>query len=289
MIMDVLLLALLVCLPAAVRLTARLSRARRPAVVPGHAASVGLPQSVNRRTAGWRWAGLAGGLVAGGAAASSGALGRGLLLAAPLLGLCVLAGVVVGETGVRPPAGRTRVAALETRSARDYLPRRLATAVTAAATLLLALLAITTATGAADDLGRSGRIVLLQCSQALRESARPWPGSFYSVPLAALVAAGLIMAGTALRVVAGRPRTGAGEAAVAADDALRHRASRAITSACGILVALPLAGCCVVTGVALLSLTCRPAWMTLAAWAVLAVAPPALALIGWCTVVVLGT
>jgi hypothetical protein len=228
-----------------------------------------------------------GGLVAGGAAAGSGALGRGLLLAAPVFGLCVLAGVVAGEISVPPPGGRTRTAALEVRRVRDYLPRGLAGAVIAAAVVLLALLAVTTATGAPDDLGRPGRTLLLRCSAALQQSAGPWPGSFYSVPLGAMVVAGLIVAGAALRVVVRRPRTGADPAAIAVDDGLRHRAARMITGACGILVALPLAGACLLTASAMWSLSCRPAWWTFTGWVLLALVPVLVALMGWCAVLLL--
>jgi hypothetical protein len=196
-----LLLVIVACLSASVALAARLARARRPATVL--VAWAALPAGVTRRTAGWRWAGVIGGLVAGSAAAGSGALGRGLLLAAPVFGLFVLAGVVVGETSVRSPGGRTRIAALEVRRVRDYLPRGLARAVIAAAAVLLALLIVTTATGAPDDLGRPGRILLLQCSAALQQGAGPWPGSFYSVPLAAMVVVGLIAAGAALGLSSG--------------------------------------------------------------------------------------
>ena len=52
------------------------------------------------------------------------------LLAGPVFGLCVLAGVAAGEISVRPTAGRTRTAAVEVRRVRDYLPRGLASAVT---------------------------------------------------------------------------------------------------------------------------------------------------------------
>jgi hypothetical protein len=281
----VLVLVIVACLSAGVALAARLARARRPATVL--VAWAALPAGVTRRTAGWRWAGVIGGLVAGGAAAGSGALGRGLLLAAPVFGLCVLAGVVVGETSVQSPGGRTRIAALEVRRVRDYLPRGLAGAVIAAAAVLLALLTVTTATGAPDDLGRPGRTLLLQCSAAWQQGAGPWPGSFYSVPLAAMVVAGLIAAGAALRVVVRRPRAGADPATVAADDALRHRAAQTITGACGILVALPLAGACLFTAGALLSVSCRPAWWTSAGWALLALLPALAALMGWCAVLLL--
>jgi hypothetical protein len=276
--MAVLLLVILAFAPGVV--AAMLAHGRRLAVAkPGSAV---LPHSVVRRTAGWRWAGFLAGLAAGGVAASSGALGRGMLLAAPVFALCVLAGVVVGETTVRSPAGRTRIAALEIRRARDYAPRRLTRAVIAATGLLLGLLTVTTATGAADDLGRSGRAVALQCTTTLRESAGPWPGTFYSLPLGISVVAGLLGAAAALRLVVRRPRAGADAGGLAADEALRQRAGKAITSACGILVAIPLAACSVVTAVALLSLSCRPAWLTFSAWTILALAPAAVGLINWC-------
>jgi hypothetical protein len=283
--MGGLLLVVMACLIAGVPLALKLKRARRPAAVCLEPAV--LPAVVTRRTAGWRWAGVIGGLVAGGAAAASGALGRGLLLAAPVFGLCVLAGVVIGETSVRSPTGRTRMAALEVRRVRDYLPRGLARAVVAAAALLVALLAVTTATGAADDVGRPGRILLLQCTSALQQGAGPWPGSFYSVPLAALVVTGLLAASAALRVVVRRPRSGADLATVAADDALRQRAARTITGACGVLVTLPLAGACLLTAVALLSLSCRPTWWTFAGWSLLALLPALAVLMGWCAASVL--
>jgi hypothetical protein len=282
---GVLLLAIGVCVSGAVALALWLARPRplgRVAVSAAAPQVTGARQMANRR-----WAGVIAGVLAGGVAAAWGALGRGLLLAGPVFGLCVLAGVVAGELGVRPTAGRTRAALVEVRRVRDYLPRGLATAVMAAATGLLALVAVTTATAGADDLGRPGRVLLLRCGPGLVQDHGPWPGSFYSVPLAAVVAAGLIGAGGALRVVIRRARSGADPALVAADDALRHRAARAITGACGILVALPLAGTCLVSAGALLSFSCQPAWWTYAGWALLALLIPVVALLGWCAAALL--
>jgi hypothetical protein len=283
--MDALVVVIAACVPAGVALVVWLAHARKLVTVPTRGSAV--PAAVARRTARWRLAGVIGGLAAGGAAAGSGALGRGLLLAAPVFGLCVLAGVVAGETSVRPPDGPARMAAVEVRRVRDYLPRGLTRAVIAGAVLLLALLTVTTATGTPDDLGRPGRFLLLRCSPGLVQDHGPWPGSFYSVPLAVVVATGLIAAGAALRIVARRPRTGADPRAVMADDAMRQRAARAITGACGILVAVPLAGTCLVTAAALLSFPCRPAWWTMAGWALLALLPATAALISWCAAVLL--
>jgi hypothetical protein len=281
---GVLVLVIGACLATAVAVAAWLVHARSPGTVPVRGAAV--PAAAMRRTASFRLAGVIAGLAAGGAAAGQGALGRGPLLAGPVFGLCVLAGVAAGEISVRPAAGRTRTAAVEVRRVRDYLPRGLAAAVTAAAAVLAALVAVTTVTAGPDDLGRAGR-VLLSCQAGLQQTYGPWPGSFYSVPLAAVVAAGLIAGGGALRVVIRRARTGADADAVAADDVLRRRAARTITGACGILVALPLAGVCLVSAGALLSISCHPAWWTYAGWALLALLISAVALMGWCAAVLL--
>src|SRR5215211_664299 len=91
----------------------------------GFMAAGELPQAVARRTAMLRWAGVTIGVIVGIIAARSGDLGMGLLMAAPLFGLCALVGVLAGELTVRPPRGPTRTAAVEVRRIRDYLPRHL--------------------------------------------------------------------------------------------------------------------------------------------------------------------
>jgi hypothetical protein len=282
---SVLVLVIGACLSAGVALVVWLARARSLGTVPVGAAAV--PAAVARRTATCRWAGVITGLIAGGVAADWGAQGRGLLLAGPVFGLCVLAGAAAGEISVRPGGGQTRTAVVEVRRVCDYLPRGLATAVMAAAAMLLALVAVTTATAGPDDLGRPGRVLQFRCGPGLWQDHGPWPGAFYSVPLVAAVAGGLIAAGAALRVVIRRPRTSADPDMVAADDAVRQRAAWMITGACGILVAVPLAGACLVSAGALLSFSCHPAWWTYAGWALLALLTPAVALMGWCAAVLL--
>jgi hypothetical protein len=121
------------CLVAGVVLARRLGRAAED----GRPAVPSVPAAVARQTARWRWGGVITGLAVGGSAAGTGALGRGLLLAAPVFGLCVLAGVVAGEFTVRPAAGPARAAVLEVRRVRDYLPRGLTRAVLGAAVGLL--------------------------------------------------------------------------------------------------------------------------------------------------------
>jgi hypothetical protein len=254
------------------------------ALARGAAAAPGPTDAVAARTTWWRWAGILAGLGVAYVAVDSGALGRGMLLAAPLFGLCVLAGVLIGELTVRPPAGATRAARVEVRRTRDYLPRALTTVVVLAGGALLALLTVTTAAGSADDLGRAGRSLFRQCTAAVGEGHGPWPGSFYSVPLLGVVLAGLLVAAVVLRRVVLRPRSG-GDPAV--DDALRRRAARAVVGACGVLVGVPLAGVSLVTAGGLRGISCAPGWWTVAAWWLEALVPAILALLGWCAVVLL--
>lgn len=201
--------------------------------------------------------GLIGVAVMGAAITHRPGLGRALLLGAPLLGLCVLAGVIVGEVRVVAPAGPTRHAALEVRRVSTYLPRPLAAVVLGAAALLVILLAVTTATGSADDLGRAGRSLFRRCSAVSSQTVGPWPGSYYSYPLLGVVLAGVVLATVALRLVVRRPRQGADPAH---DDVLRAQAAGAVTAAGGVLVGLPLAGVCLVSASALTSIGCHPAW-----------------------------
>src|SRR5262245_55416641 len=110
---------------------------------------------IARHTARWQVAGVVAGLLGAAAVARLGGLGRGLLLPAPAFGLCVLAGVLVGEaTAVRLVGTPTRGAAIETRRIGDYLPAWLGRTVAAMAGLLGLLLATASASATADDLGR---------------------------------------------------------------------------------------------------------------------------------------
>lgn len=236
-------------------------------------------QAIEVGTRRWRALGLLAGFAGAGVAVSTGGLGRGILLAAPIFGLCVLVGVVVGELRVVAPGGPTRRAALEVRRAGDYLPRRLGSVVAATTALLGGVLVITTLAGSPDDLGRAGRALVRHCSTALTESAGPWPGSYYTVPLALAVCAGLLAAALASRRIVRRPRHGEDPVA---DDALRRQAVTAVVAATGILVAVPLAGVSLVAATALAGISCRPAWWSAAGWALLALCAALVAVVGWC-------
>jgi hypothetical protein len=280
---GLLIVGFLVVAAAVVAVAARHS-APVPRAQPAGGAAV--PIAVRRHTAIWRWSGIAAGVLAAGMAALSGALGRGLLLAAPLFGVFVLAGVLAGELSVRAPGGRTRRAAIAVRRAGDYIPRGLACSIAVAAVAMGALLIVTTATGTADDLG-SGRSLVRRCSAVMTQSDGPWAGSFYSIPLAIVILGGLTAAVFALRQVVRRPRPGDPATLAAADDLLRHRAARTITGACGVLVTIPLIGVSVVTAGGLLGITCRPTWWTVAAWSLFALVPGWTAVLAWSGLAVL--
>ncbi|SCE69992.1 hypothetical protein [Micromonospora mirobrigensis] len=238
------------------------------------------PARVRRTVRGWRWAGLTVGVAAAAVAVRADPLGRGTAIAAPLLGLCVLAGVVAGETRAARPTGPARAAALETRQIRHYLPRWPATAVAVAGVGLAVLLVATTAAGSPDDQGRAGRSFGYDCGE-FTGGHGPWPGSFYSLPLAVVLGAGVLLAGLALRRVVGRPRPVDDAGDLVRDDAERRRSGHAVTGAAGLLVAVPLIGVSVTAAGGLLASPCRPAWWTAAAWLLLLLTPGWLALAGW--------
>ena len=243
--------------------------------------------AVQRRTVIWRWSGVVAGTAAAVTAVLTGALGRGFMLAAPIFGLFVVAGVVVGELSVRAPASQTRRAALVVRRIADYLPTGLARAVAVSVLMLAALLTVTTAMGTADDLGRAGRFLVRQCSAAVSQGHGPWAGSFYTIPLGVVIAAGLTAAAIALRQVARRPRPGDPADVAAIDDQLRRRAARTIVGACGVLVTIPLIAVSLATAGGFLAIGCRPGWWSVAAWLLIALVPGWAAILGWSALAVL--
>jgi hypothetical protein len=178
------------------------------------------------------------------------------------------------------------------RRVRDYLPRRLAGTVLTAVVLLAGLLVTTTAMGSTDDLGRAGRSLSAQCGALVSSTVGPWPGSFYSLPLAAVVALGLLVAAVALRSVVRRPRQGGD---LSADDVLRRRAAETVTAAAGLLVVVPFAGVAVIAAGALGSIvrgplddvSCAPAGWGVAATLLLLLVPVLLAVGAWCAGVLL--
>lgn len=227
----------------------------------------------------WRWTGITVGVVAAYLLAAEGSLGRGLLLAAPLFSFCALLGVLAGEFFPDARNGTTREAMLEVRRVHDYLPKRLSRAVGAAGCVLFGLLALTTAMASPDDQGRAGRSLSRTCDAIFSEGSGPWVGSFYSVPLAIIVAVGLVLAGVVLRRILLRARPQDLVGRLGEDNFMRRRAASAVTGACGVLIALPLLGVASLTAAGLLRSSCPPPWWSLTGGVLIASIPMWLALL----------
>jgi hypothetical protein len=100
-----------------------------------------------------------------------------------------------------------------------------------------------------------------------------------------VVLAGLLMAYIAVHTIVRRPRSGS-TSDLAGDDRLRKRATRTVTGAVGILIAIPLAGVSLTAAGGLLGNSCAPTWWTVIGWGLLAVVPAALAMVSWCVAAV---
>lgn len=238
-----------------------------------------------QRVLGVRLLGMLAGAVLGVLTFQLGLDGRGPMLALAVFGLCVLAATAVGETAVKPlrPPG-VRSASLSARRVRDYLPWT--TPLVAFLVLVtVAVLTLTTVVASDDDLGRSRAIACATSGAGAVHT--PFPGSFYSVPLAVALVVVLGTAVLACRSVVDRPR---GMAADAEEDDRRRRNSLdMVMAATGTAVAAPLFGVAFAGGAGFSYLStdiagCAPGWYGETAVALFLVALIAL----WSTSLFLG-
>lgn len=208
-----------------------------------------------------RVVGVVVGFLASQAVAQGGTSGTGPMLSPTVFGTCVLLAVVVGETLVRPRSGPgVRSASLGMRRVRDYAPR---TWIPVAVVVLMtaALLLLTTLTASLDSPGGEARAV--SCTRGVFSStASPYPGAYYSGPLALGLLGVLAVAGLAARQVVLRPR---GRGDVGGDDALRRRSLRVVVAATGVAVGLSYVGVATTAATALHTLgaqigDCAPGW-----------------------------
>jgi hypothetical protein len=186
------------------------------------------------------------------------------MLAPAVFGFVVVLGVGLGETVVRPlrPAG-VRSASMTPRRLGAYLPRVPTALAVTVLGMTTVLLTFTTLTASRDDYSRAMRA--LSCDNLrVGSSHTPYPGSYYSLPLALLLGAVLALAGLAVRQAIVRPRGLATDDS--GDDALRRRSLDVIVSAVGIAVSAPYIGLALTAGGALQGLgdsvpSCAPTWM----------------------------
>ncbi len=235
--------------------------------------------TVRRQQLRWRRGGLVAGVVAAIACANAGGLGVGILLAAPLFGLFVIAGVLAGELSVKVPAIGTMSASVTRRTASLYLPRTLTRSVVVSTAVLGVTLIGTSLVGSPDDLGRAGRSLELTCDSTTSSATGPWPGTYYTVPLLLLLVIGLMFSVAAIKKVVQRARLGSSSDAAAADDHLRRVAAGTVVGAAGVLVSITLLGTSLTAGGALMHNSCSAGGWQVAGWALLASAPVWLAML----------
>ncbi|MER6184388.1 hypothetical protein [Streptomyces sp. NPDC001652] len=217
-----------------------------------------------------RWTGLAVGVVA--ARLLSPLTGDdGILYAIPVFGLCAVAGVLVGDALTGPRRGAVRTAGLTPRRVRDHVPPRMTWLLLGLASALVAMLAVTTAVASPDDLGRAGRALTLTC-RGVTESAAPWPGFYYSLPMLVSLAVSTVACGWSLRRIATRP----------GDEQSRRDRTLAIVAAWGLVVSSSLLGVASTVSGALMSTTCDGTLGTVANWAVWPLGLIALIMAPWC-------
>lgn len=192
--------------------------------------------------------------------------GVGMMIAPAGFGLGVLLGVAAGETIVRAPRPRgPRAASLQPRSLTSYLPRPTSYAVGTGLTLLGATLLLGTLTAQEDD--SLGGMRSIGCHAGnISQAHSPYPGSYYTIPLAIMLGIVLLTATLAAATVVRRPR---GLAATdAGDDELRKRSMTVIIAAVGVTVGTSLTGIAGTAAAGLLALDgdCAPAWMPVVGW-----------------------
>lgn len=241
-------------------------------------AVVEAPLALRREQVRWRRGGVVTGLAAAISCAAVGGLGVGILLAAPLFGVFVIAGVCGGELRVTAPTSATSSASVTIRTASLYLPRTLTKSVLGSSTVLAVILVGTSLIGSRDDLGRQGRALSRACG-AMSSTTGPWPGTYYTVPLAVLLVVGLALAVAAVRHVVDRARPGSSPGVTAADDQLRRLAAGTVVGAAGVLIAVTLLGTSLTAAGALLRNTCSRGGWHVAGWTLLASTPLWLALL----------
>ena len=246
MIGGLLPLLVLLSVPATLVLVLVMVPRRRSLVAVEAAALPGLLR-LRRATVVGRLLGLGTGALLIVPVASLGGLGRGLMLVPATFAAVQIAGVLFADVVARNAARVPGVAGLEVRVLGDFLPRRLVRYTALAATALVTLMAWTTAVADPDDLGRAGRSFRHGCTAEcgagdVSRAFGPWPGSFYSAPLAVALLLVVLFAGAALWVTVRRPRNGADSEIARVDDVIRRRSAESVVAGVGIAVGGSLAG-----------------------------------------------
>ena len=217
-----------------------------------------------------------------------GRLGLGLALVPAVFAAVQVLGVLVGDLVARHDARTPGTAGLEVRRVRDLVPARLTRLTALAAGALTVLLAWATVVASPDDRGRAGRWLSYTCAEDCTSAALgPWPGSFYSVPLALALLAVAGLGALAVVVTVRRPRNGADAEILRVDDAVRRRSVESVIASMGVAVSATLTGCGVLAGLGLVGESRAPLGLQIAGWVSLAAGLTSLVLLAWCLVLLI--
>lgn len=249
----------LVAVPLAFVLTGMFTQRRRTRLLADPATHPGLAH-LDRASILARRIGVVAGTALGLAAAAVLPLGRGMLLAPSLFSLVLVLSLAVTETRLWRSARIPGVAGLETRDPANYLPRTLLVGLGTTGASLIALLTwcATHQNGSPDDMGTIGRAFEWRVLQSpgdpgvVIHARGPFPGTFYSLPIAVVLVAVLLVLVLGLGLVLRRPRNGADPVVVAIDDQARTRNAEAMAAAALLGVAGSLLACSLLAAMALL-------------------------------------
>ncbi len=220
--------------------------------------------------------------------ATSGRLGRGLMLVPAVFAAVQILAVLTGDVIARHDARTPGSAGIEVRRVRDFLPAGLTRLTTLAAAALTVLLAWATVVASPDDVGRPGRSLAYTCTEDCSSGRLgPWPGSFYSVPMALALLAVVVLGGTAVLGTVRRPRNGSDSEIVRVDDAVRRRSVESVVASMGIAVSASLAGVGVFAGFGLAAENRAPVDLRMVGWFALGGGLASLVLLVWCLVILL--
>ena len=279
------LLALVICGAVVLWVVPR----RRALVAVDEAAHPGLAR-LRRSTLLVRLVAMVVGAVAAVVTASTGGLGRGFALAPAVFAAVQILGVLAVDLLARDDARSPGTAGLEVRRVRDFSAPGLVRLAAAAGVGLALFLAWAGAVAGPDDLGRAGRALTYSCVQGCDHGTlSPWPGPYYSVPMAVALLAVVLLAGLAVRVTVRRPRNGASPEIVAVDNVVRRRSVESVLAAVGVAISGSLAGTALLAGGRLAGLGPNrgPVALQVTGWFVLLAGLAALVGLVWCLVVLL--
>lgn len=231
------------------------------------------------------------GIAAIGVVNNAGRLGLGILLSPAVFAatqiLATLAAGLITHNSARTPG----TAGLEVRRIRPYLPTALSALTISVAAVLTAVLVWSTTVASPDDLGRAGRnfSYTYPCDDAACGSGfGPFPGSYYSIPLAIVLAATLLIAVATIFVTVRRPRNASDPEILRVDDVVRSRSVESVIAAVGVATAGSLFAVSFLIGMPL-ALTGNevPVGLHVLGVSAIVISGAALIMMSWCVVVLL--